>query len=471
MTAERTSGRLLPMRYQSITSIFSGALLVLTLIGCASRQAELEKVAKDWCQTIRASQVVPVYPLTADLVPGDLFLVEETVSRQHEAFQDRGFLALPFRIGRLQASGWHENYSNVNDVLISPGMPGSINANRNKAQYPEPLEPAPIAAFPSYSFSVNNGGSFDLAIPVSGVPVGISALGASSATGTVSIKDVRTYGLDAVSLSRDLRDWVTDNEINEFLRTARRVAIENNKAATVYIRVVSRVYVAREFDIAIQSRESRSFGASAGVSSPTSLVTKSASAATPDSATIQDYADNLRILNESLEQNVTALNGGAVLGADARFVAASARSVALKERFAEPLVIGYIGFDMAVLEDGSVGPPIPTFTVLDKNKRPPDNIRWAGAFTECEDRYAFVWSVARTVERRSDILQSAAERLGGKAFDSYRQAIASGETVSEAWNAAARIVLPPELTDEYERERRWCYLADTLEWAVSENIE
>jgi len=52
--------------------------LVCIPVSCASweRQHQLERVAKDWCLTIRASQVIPVYPLTEDLQPGDVFLVQ-----------------------------------------------------------------------------------------------------------------------------------------------------------------------------------------------------------------------------------------------------------------------------------------------------------------------------------------------------------------------------------------------------------
>ena len=57
-----------------------------TMGGCpATRQAQLEGVAKDWCATIRASQVIPVYPPTADLLPGDMFLVDRPV---RDAFRE-----------------------------------------------------------------------------------------------------------------------------------------------------------------------------------------------------------------------------------------------------------------------------------------------------------------------------------------------------------------------------------------------
>ena len=39
-----------------------------------------------------------------------------------------------------------------------------------------------------------------LAVPVSGVPVGLSLLASDSASGTIQIEDARTLGVDTISL-------------------------------------------------------------------------------------------------------------------------------------------------------------------------------------------------------------------------------------------------------------------------------
>ncbi len=64
-------------------------ILILTVAGCAttnSSSKQLERIAKDWCLSIRASQVIPVYPLTEDIQPGDVFLVQTPVDKQVEEF-------------------------------------------------------------------------------------------------------------------------------------------------------------------------------------------------------------------------------------------------------------------------------------------------------------------------------------------------------------------------------------------------
>ncbi len=73
------------------------------LLGC-SYQQQIEEVAKNWCMTIRASQVIPVYPLTEDLEPGDVFLVQTPVPRQAEQYKQKGFLPLDMHMVRLDIS-------------------------------------------------------------------------------------------------------------------------------------------------------------------------------------------------------------------------------------------------------------------------------------------------------------------------------------------------------------------------------
>jgi len=89
----------------------SVALLVVCLAltaGCATRlrNRELEAVAKDWSMVIRASQVIPVYPLTEDLQPGDIFLVQVPIDRQQEIYKRRGFLPLDNRMRRVDPGGY-----------------------------------------------------------------------------------------------------------------------------------------------------------------------------------------------------------------------------------------------------------------------------------------------------------------------------------------------------------------------------
>lgn len=67
---------------------------VIILAGCctANPTQQLQRVAKDWALTIRASQIIPVYPLTEDVQPGDVFLVPTSISQQTSVYEEKGFL-------------------------------------------------------------------------------------------------------------------------------------------------------------------------------------------------------------------------------------------------------------------------------------------------------------------------------------------------------------------------------------------
>lgn len=227
------------------------ALILTLVVGCAIRQEQLHRVAKDWCETIRAGQVVPIYPFTADLQPGDLFLVQQTASTQHEAYQEAGFLPLSFKIARIDPTGYADHYDTVSGDLSGPTLPRSIGADRADPTRAS-LGRAPTAAFPSYSLQIQNGASFDVTVPVSGVPVGLSAMGASGASVSVTMKNAKTYGVDAYSINGHVRRWASQPNVQGFLQ-----GFVGSSREPVYVCVLSRVYLASEFGIAMNRCDSR----------------------------------------------------------------------------------------------------------------------------------------------------------------------------------------------------------------------
>ena len=82
------------MKKRIIKVCVAGAVLMLAGCGGLSRREQLHRVAKDWCETIRASQVIAVYPLTQDVQPGDIFLVQTPIDKQQQAYKADGFLPL-----------------------------------------------------------------------------------------------------------------------------------------------------------------------------------------------------------------------------------------------------------------------------------------------------------------------------------------------------------------------------------------
>src|SRR5438128_3838042 len=114
---------------------------LLSMAGCRTlderRDDALARVARDWCLTIRASQVLAVYPLTEDLQVGDVFLVSTPIEDETKKLEAKGFLPLDNVIARIQPTGWQQFYNGAYGVADTSVLP-------RQWQFPEP----PPAASP-----------------------------------------------------------------------------------------------------------------------------------------------------------------------------------------------------------------------------------------------------------------------------------------------------------------------------------
>lgn len=335
-----------------ITLIVAGFLLSLTS-GCASYLARkrLEGVAKGWCQTIRASQVIPVYPLTEDLVVGDVFLVQTPIASQASLYRKKGFLALDDAKVRLP----HTNFSQVyfdgywkdefgKTPHVAPGFVVTNNAHSTKLT----AAPLPRAAFPTYSFKAQSGFGVNAAFPIQGVPVALSYLNSGKVDGTVTIADARTYAGDPDTLHSLLKSWAASHR-DELADVAASVA-----PTKVYLRVVTRVYLARSLDVTLHRADSQGAAGRGGTVNEVAMVN-------PDGTLNQNYTNLLNSLNAT----PNLLEQATEVGAAAKFVAASESTVGLSQSFDRLLAIGYLGFDVPVTPSGDIGVPIPTFQHLE----------------------------------------------------------------------------------------------------------
>jgi hypothetical protein len=310
---------------------------------------ELAAVAKDWCLTIRASQVLPVYPLTEDLQVGDMFLVSSPIEEEVHDLEQDGFLPLDNVIARLQPVGWQQFYNGAYNITQESVLP-------KQWQFPQPppsqapytaWSTAPGAAFPSYTFQVKKGAGAMLAIPIQAVPVGLSLLGASDATGTVNISNASTYGLPVTVLAPQVEEWAVANR--DFLKQY-PPRVQQDRVEQHYVRTVYRIYVAGGMNVSLINNDSFGARGDAGASKPVAML--NAGGATESANAATNYASVL----SSLSQSVASTTPGANL----TLSSASSNSVAMNETFPRPLVIGYLAFDRAINDDGTLGPPIPT---------------------------------------------------------------------------------------------------------------
>lgn len=335
------------------------------LEGCGtSKEAQLQQVAKDWCLTIRASQVIPVYPLTQDIQPGDIFLVDVPIDQQQQDYEANGFLALDNHISRITPSGYKNFYldsflTGTNQITLPVDWirPASTNLHS--------WEPAPSAAFPSYSFSVSRGGGMNLAVPIDGVPVGMSLLDSDAAYGSVTIKSARTMGVDILSLYGDLTAWAKTN--TAFLSP---FGTDPGDPETNYLRVITRVYATGQMDVSLSDASSQSAGLDVGAAKPVNLLSPQLPKGQTNVAevTAQNYTNGMSVLNDML-QKASSATSNFLPGGSLRIAAASSRTVALQEQFDPPVILGYLGFDCLINGDGTLGPPIPTHAHLKQKSK------------------------------------------------------------------------------------------------------
>ena len=223
---------------------FAPLMIAALLTGCSlfspkkAMTNQLENVAKDWCLTMRASQVLCVYPLSEDVQVGDIYLVNTSIPNQVKQYVQNGFLPFDMLLTRLQPVNYRAMYANAYatqdqwaNIPHQWQSPPNATANNWTA--------APHAAFPSYTFAVQQGQSLKLAVPVQAVPIGLSLLNSNQAHGAIEISDASTYGVDQLSLDQQVEAWAACPTTRALLT---RYA-PNGPMNEHYIRVITRVYL------------------------------------------------------------------------------------------------------------------------------------------------------------------------------------------------------------------------------------
>lgn len=427
-----------------IAIVLSVAASVLALSGCAqSRDAQLQRIARDWCQTIRASQVIPVYPLTQDLQPGDLFLVNRNVEQQFDSKElrsIRGFMPLDVHLARIDPDGYHKFYEKSFPNLANGTLTSDLIAPSQAGTLPWMLSPA--AAFPTYTISVRRGAGFSAALPISGVPIGLSLLGTDSADITVSIENARTLGVDLISLHAQVVDWSNKGEVVSMLQAYATQHADDPR----YVRVISRVYVTGKLIVGIQSTEAVSGALSAGVPKSVDLTQPVAATAPPGTVTaaeraIDGYKSSLRSINESLG-TAAATATDALPGATVKVLAFSARSVAMSQEFTDtPLVIGYLGFDYPILGNGSLGRPVPSLVTSNPKED-------AAAIIELRRSLAAVPAPNASGVPAANSYRLTAEKIGSGFVASFENALTENQDSRDPNKAAFNSALLDYLSAE-----------------------
>lgn len=396
------------------------------ITGCTAeptRRQALERVAKDWCETIRASQVMPVYPLTEDLRPGDLFFVQTTLANESRQWRERGYLALDNFVTRLEGIDYKQIYFDgyfeddfADQPNTRPSRTGGAVGQNQSVSLSEAN--APRAAFPTYTFEVKTSQGLNLAIPIQGVPIGLNLIRADAAKGSVTIADARTYSCNPVQAVAELREWYYDPANDEMRFQLDQVV--RRSAGPVYIRLVTRVYLTGGVVVSLAKSEAAGGELRGGVAPTVSLMKA-------DGSPNENYQALLNLLNQRADP-VTDLSkaGGAV-----KFVEVSDRTVSLAESFDRLLVIGYLGLDIPVLRNGELGAPVPTFQRLDNGSTAVAATRGSKLTSE-QQQFKMDQRLLRDLGGRDQtkaiqVMRYVSSELGVRAFSKSSSAISEAE--------------------------------------------
>lgn len=360
------------MRYAGLIFVLSAIFVGCGTTGQSAHQ--LERVAKDWCLSVRASQIIPVYPLTEDLQPGDVFLVQTPIEDQIKVYESKGFLPLENLLVRLHPQSFYSFYApngyGINSISTIPPRLWQFPTTG-----PTDFSQAPLAAFPTYEFAVSRSGGLNVALPVQGVPVGLNLLDSAAAHGLITIANSYTYGTDIAPLETLVKQWAAGDPpiVSQFTP----VTDKTGKTTRFYLRVVNRVYLTNRVNISLFSDEAAAGGVTAGVPKPVDLL----NIAVQGNRATQNFDLINQILSKNLsgaaassqpsatQPGLEAAAPGAsseqpLAGGTLKVAMASSRSISMVETFPRPLVIGYIAFDLPILEDGSLGAPVATAAQL-----------------------------------------------------------------------------------------------------------
>jgi hypothetical protein len=354
-------------------------ILSVVLASCASTppQNMLEKVAKDWSMTIRAGQVMPVYPLEEDIRPGDVYIVSTSLDAEVKTWKEKGFLPLVNRYDRILISA--EQYA-----------PFYKDGYYNGTDAPS-FTRLPKAAFPSYSFSTDKRGALGLAIPLESVPVALSLAGAQAATGSVVLQNAATQGLPDKVMDSLVQHWAGVNQTS-------LQGMANTTNNLLLVRVITKVFTVQGANVSLTFQSTKGAGINVGssVDAPNvggasaadydQLITdlekqitlRHATVKSPDDAnspttsndpelaSLQKDLDSLKwlkakalIKSQKLEIERAASEdkyGGYVLpGAKISVASRSERGITMNETFQKPLVVGYWALEY-VLNNGKLTP-------------------------------------------------------------------------------------------------------------------
>src|SRR5215469_14098099 len=321
---------------------------ILLFVGCKATDSQLQQVNKNWNKLVRANHIYPVYPLSQDIQPGDIFLVSQDIE-DLTVWDSDGYLKLDRLIGRLSPKNYSEFYGQFTQGEINNHVPGSWLRDNQWTN-------APQAAFPSYTFTVREGSGIDVALPIQGIPVGLGLMQTKVASGYVTIGDAFTYGIDELSLQTEVKKFIADHD-------AELISLlpETGSSSTNYLQAVTRVYLTGKVTVSMFNDSGTGLGAFGGAPKNVELPLFEQTNNTANYTNLVNAVNGVVGTSTATKAAANVLPGGTL-----KFSFVSSRSLAMEETFPKPLVIGYLAFTVPLIRDrnkAAAPPGTPELTI------------------------------------------------------------------------------------------------------------
>lgn len=290
------------------------------LAGCPSLMTDQsQQVAKNWFSVVRGTQVFPVNPLRADLAPGDIYIVDQTIEEQSNADKKKDYLPLDHKLATLE-----------------------LKQSKGSA-----------AAMPTFSFTVDQSAGFQLNVPVEGIPVGLGLLNSKKVVVSLAIDDVTVRDIGTIELYEALSKWAQDGPIQRYLMLQAQVS-----SRPLMLRTISTVYYTGGVTASIKGLDSGGANLSVAGSALDDPNSEKIASMLPEAVKSDKETDRLIELAKELNK----INPLETIGGNAKFMKSSGNTVSMKNTFDPPLAIGYVGFDVVFSKSGNLGPPMIFFT-------------------------------------------------------------------------------------------------------------
>jgi hypothetical protein len=211
----------------------------------------------------------------------------------------------------------------------------------------------------------------------------------------------------------------------------------------VYVRIVSRVYLTRSVTVNMSNSRYFESKGSAGAKKKVELDARDSFIAEgdpppPPLPVAMFGAAQAKGVENAVTQGVP--------GGSFKIVQASGRTVTMKETFARPLVVGFLGFDFPVHEGGSLGAPLST-----RARLAGEEVR-TGKLSAKQEEYLILRQAVEGSDFKEAIYEATAKEIGGEFMTTYAAAKATdGATIAFTATKTGWLVgkSPQEL---YERE-------------------